>query len=139
MGGCWQSLGLRAAWCVMLIVAVLPPRRWCRGMPLCLLAVPSERVRIRAGALRALGPLSITCEGFRQITVCRFKALSVMSSGAAEFVTKLPWEAEEHVGQREAGRGSRRGRRAGPAAAAPQGPRLVHGDLTTRSSVPTQV
>lgn len=112
MGGCWQSLGLRAAWCVMLIVAVLPSPALVQRDASCLLAVPSERVRIRAGALRALEPSQHHLRGLPSDHSLQVQSIECDELRCCEFVTKLPWEAEEHVGQR-GGRGVTAGRAGG--------------------------
>lgn len=84
------------------------PQRWCRGMPRVCWLCPLNVSGSGRGALRALGPLSITCEGLPSDHSLQVQSIECDELRCCEFVRKLPWEAEEHVGQR-AGRGSRGG------------------------------
>lgn len=114
------------------------PQRWCRGMPRVCWLCPLNVSGSGRGALRALGPLSITCEGLPSDHSLQVQSIECDELRCCEFVRKLPWEAEEHVGQR-AGRGSRGGAGRG------QQPRLLRDHVVHTEapghpgSVPTQV
>ena len=81
VGRAWVCVPL-GVWC-SLWLSCPPPALVQRDASLCLLAVPSERVRITAGRPAGSGPSQHHLRGASVRSVCRFKALSVMSSGAA--------------------------------------------------------